>query len=1172
MQKTKDQVKLASNLSLKIEKRHRDRGIKILLFLNSKKNCYLHWGVCADMGDPWQIPPRSFWPDQTKVYGLNAVQTPFTAHNNTNQLILSFNQNPVFSLIAFALYFPAENSWDNNSGTNYFIKLPKAETTFPIPRQALAEVIEKKEIIYQRIYHLAGESELAAAVTKEDERYQIDLITDIAGTLVLHWGVAYRSKYEWFLPPESLRPEQTDIADNNAAQSRFGLEKGLNRLRIQFDEKDAPLGLSFVLKQCDTGKWFKRNHANFYLPLKKISYEKKEFSSSDVADLAEDIIQAETGRNSWTLMHRFNLCHDLLDRVRHDVEGLVLLFVWLRFSAIRQLDWQRNYNTKPRELAHAQMRLTLKLASLYKESEPKAREILRLIMSTLGRGGEGGKGQKIRDDILHIMHRHKIKEVTGHFLEEWHQKLHNNATPDDIVICEAYLEFLRSNGDLNLFYKTLENKGVTRKRLESFERPITSEPDFVPHLKDGLIHDFENYLQLLKSIHSATDLASVINEPEYYLPEQLKDQVAHIHHSRDDRHIDVADRVQSITAVRHSINDLLQNENGEECIRNALYLDLALEEFLRVVVERDLHRSSTIPQLTALIGAMIENVGFSHDQKELVCCADHWMRLTKGTQEISRDWALQAKAALDRLTRLLSTFGDYYYELLQTKAQYLGNAFQADQWTIDLFSQEIVRAGSAFVLSLLINHIEPLLRQIAHLGSWQVISRAKAVGKVEVATLLSIQARKFKQPAAIITDKITGDEEIPEGVIAVISSDMTDILSHVSVRARNASILFAVCYDPDIIDDLKQRKGKILQLAVNDSGDVEYLETGGRKTANAKMSRVKSDIKPIKFQSVFSEKFAVSSKAFTEKTVGAKSLQLQYLQGKIPHWIHLPRSVAIPLGVCEKVFADKANASIDGQYKKLAAQVDRNPDQVLPQLQKELLALKAPEPLITSLQQVMTNEGLDFSHKWEILWNGIKRVWASKWNKRAYWSRRKYQVDHAQLLMAVLIQQVVEPEYAFVIHTANPFTGARDEIYGEMVPGLGETICSGNYPGRALGFLCKKEKKLKPEVVSYPSKHVALIGGGIICRSDSNGEDLEEYSGAGLYDSVLLEAPHEELINYTETVLIWDKDLRGEVLKNITKIGMEIENALGGCPQDIEGAYENGNFHVVQTRPQVGVK
>src|SRR5439155_24099503 len=117
------------------------------------------------------------------------------------------------------------------------------------------------------------------------------------------------------------------------------------------------------------------------------------------------IIQGEMGNHSWTLMHRFNLCYELLDRVRGSVDGLALLCVWLRFSAIRQLTWQRNYNTKPRELSHAQDRLTHKLADLYR-SEPDGGPFIRLMLATVGRGGEG---QRIRDEILQIMHRHHIK-------------------------------------------------------------------------------------------------------------------------------------------------------------------------------------------------------------------------------------------------------------------------------------------------------------------------------------------------------------------------------------------------------------------------------------------------------------------------------------------------------------------------------------------------------------------------------------------------------------------------------------------------------------------------------------------------------------------------------------------------------------------------------------------
>ena len=40
------------------------------------------------------------------------------------------------------------------------------------------------------------------------------------------------------------------------------------------------------------------------------------------------------------------------------------VFVWLRYSASRQLTWQRNYNTQPRILGEAQARLTNAIAQV----------------------------------------------------------------------------------------------------------------------------------------------------------------------------------------------------------------------------------------------------------------------------------------------------------------------------------------------------------------------------------------------------------------------------------------------------------------------------------------------------------------------------------------------------------------------------------------------------------------------------------------------------------------------------------------------------------------------------------------------------------------------------------------------------------------------------------------
>jgi alpha-glucan,water dikinase len=195
----------------------------------------------------------------------------------------------------------------------------------------------------------------------------------------------------------------------------------------------------------------------------------------------------------------------------------------------------------------------------------------------------------------------------------------------------------------------------------------------------------------------------------------------------------------------------------------------------------------------------------------------------------------------------------------------------------------------------------------------------------------------------------------------------------------------------------------------------------------------------------------------------------------------------------------------------------------------------------------------------------IKEVWASKWNERAFWSRQAVGIAHGDLLMAVLIQEVVEAEYAFVIHTANPINGNRDELYAEIVLGLGETLV-GNYPGRALSLVCDKRTR-QQTLLAYPGKSLALYGSGLIFRSDSNGEDLTDYAGAGLYDSVLLHPPREALLDYTQEPLVWDAGFRKKLVDSIAGLGLEVERAFGS-PQDIEGACAKGKVYVVQARPQ----
>eukprot|EP00878_Enallax_costatus_P041242 GHUV01047861.1.p1 GENE.GHUV01047861.1~~GHUV01047861.1.p1 ORF type:complete len:153 (-),score=22.86 GHUV01047861.1:22-480(-) len=87
-------------------------------------------------------------------------------------------------------------------------------------------------------------------------------------------------------------------------------------------------------------------------------------------------------------------------------------------------------------------------------------------------------GQQLRSGrILYQDHVHlcNVCPTQGHdepFLEQWHQKLHQNTTPEDVTICEAYLAFLHSGNHDDYWRVLWDNGRMTKEYLENMHNPI----------------------------------------------------------------------------------------------------------------------------------------------------------------------------------------------------------------------------------------------------------------------------------------------------------------------------------------------------------------------------------------------------------------------------------------------------------------------------------------------------------------------------------------------------------------------------------------------------------------------------------------------------------------------------------------------------------------------------
>jgi len=1067
-----------------------------------------------------------------------------------------------------------------------------------------------------------------SAPRKKVSKRRVVFTTNALDALVLHWGVARDEPGQWLLPDQALWPSDTAVVSDMSVETplvpsegcllmdmRDGLDSvdeecyPLQSLAIDLpgEGADELMGLQFVLRNEEGTTWYKdttNGNSNY-----RANYSAKSKTSS--CELLDTIIRAEAGGGWWTLMHRFNLASSLLEKECTpgvdkrsplvDIAAASKIYVWLRYSSTRKLTWQRNYNVKPRELSAAQAKLTRVIAGLY-SSVPHLRDVTRLMLGTVGKGGEGGQGQQIRDEILNIMHRNNISEKKGIWMEEWHQKLHNNTTPDDIVICEAYIAFLKADMDLGEYWRVLGEGGVTRERLESFERAIRQEPTPRPEIKTALIKDFLNYLKILKSVHSGADLVDCIRACAKGLG-GVSNALNYVRVAQNGG----GDALQLLTAcveARHELRDAgLAKASDPEWTRELLYLDLAIDDVSRRAVERAGEAAYDLEQQMRLAGLVTENLALSlpASNEDIVLSLTEWRRVERARREGDPKWALRAKAVVDRIRLAVALHADAVADDMQGAAVDIGEGCGIESWAVELFTEEVIRGGPAFALSLVLSRLDPGLRAEADMGAWQIISPSPAMGFVRhVDTLRSVMNDTFERPTILVADKVGGDEEVPAGAVAVLTTCSVDVLSHSAVRARNGGVLFATCYDPDILKTLADADGAPMSVTVK--GDdvaweaVDASTIHGATHAGTGASGRGLVPSGIKLEQIpFCGKFSVPLEEFQAGVVGAKARNTRALNeslggGKIPDWIRLPRSMVIPFGTMEHILKDPMNKSVAAELAQLTATVDDSSEASLTRTLKAcrmcVRSLLPPPDMLDEIEDAMLDAGMEppeSEERWGNAWAALVAVWASKWNDRAFVSLRNAGINHSDLRMSVLVQPVVDADYAFVIHTVNPSSNDESELYAEVVMGLGEVLV-GNFPGRALSFAVKKAAAAEaaagtkyladgeaPRVLGFPSKSVLLKipRPTLIFRSDSNGEDLDGYAGAGLYESVPMDKEQTLHADYSADPLVWDDAFQADLLTRIAQAGVAIEAAMGGVPQDIEGVVKGGEIFVVQTRPQV---
>jgi phosphoenolpyruvate synthase/pyruvate phosphate dikinase len=163
----------------------------------------------------------------------------------------------------------------------------------------------------------------------------------------------------------------------------------------------------------------------------------------------------------------------------------------------------------------------------------------------------------------------------------------------------------------------------------------------------------------------------------------------------------------------------------------------------------------------------------------------------------------------------------------------------------------------------------------------------------------------------------------------------------------------------------------------------------------------------------------------------------------------------------------------------------------------------------------------------------ISQCWASLFTERAVTYRLRNGLDHRKVQMAVVVQQMVFPQAAGILFTADPVTSNRKVASVEATVGLGEALVSG---------------LVNPDVYK-------VRDGEVVAKAVAAKQLAVQASPAGGTQQQAIEPERQEQPALTDVQVV-----------RLAELGRRIE-AHFGRPQDIEWCLVDDGFQIVQSRP-----
>ena len=920
--------------------------------------------------------------------------------------------------------------------------------------------------------------------------------------------------------------------------------------------------------------------------------------SKEIENFINILVEKNSKENTWR--EKLSFTCELINENESNDEIISLIATYLYFVNSGQIKCSEDgTHFRPNHSAKHAFNIFKKLYKKIFENSQKINEnsfgiVARSILRNLPSFNEQFMVQVPLTRIRDIAHRsdipHDLKQEIKHKLQN---KLHRNASPDDLIVCEYFINKIKDENysddfknEFNIFYDELKeffNSSGLEKILEKFkeisEENVSNTQDIINCLKSN---------DLVKKIELITEFREKIC---YKI---IKDEV-----------LDQEENIQK-TLLQTSSNLDIELENK---------LFVIISEYINNLtknINQNKFEINFFKKLLNLFKLCLKNIKTSQiAEKQVENLYLDFVHFIKNIEnnDLNRFKMLQIKSIIERGNNISIEICSNLEHLFNIdNLLFLGEKLCINQRAILVFVESFIRSNIIFQFSKCCDLLMTIIRDYLQLPPFNIINKGKVQGEFyyfENIDLYNKAEIKDNNDKILFIEKSDGTEEIPKNVKGIVLNQDLSQLSHISIRVRQHGAVFCCVLDFKVFKEYinKYKNKDLIYFECLDERKInikriEYLEKLGNPQKEINIILAESNKNNEgKIEDNVKEENDIETLIYSVKdknisNTGSKFEKIKKLNeiSENSNLFVVPFALCIPNTVYNYFF--KSFISENKQYLTklesteikdldIESEIFRNHfinyimslynqkntkiKLILEKIFSEFSSLKSNNNLlaIRSSSNLEDNSGqagaglfdsylnIKLNDEHEIIKN-IAKVWASLFNSRAIINRKKLNIKTSEAKMSVIIMQMTEPEFSYVIHTINPVNKDENEIYIELAIGLGETLAQSNQKGAPYRLIYNR-KEDKVNILNLSSYNYLL-------ERKTNDIKIIEYRNQELTKS-------EEFIN--------------NVVKNLGKIGIKIEEEVENKNddknkvwQDIEGNYVNignecENYFIVQTRPEI---